>query len=179
MFYRVGTQDLGQINVQGVQIIPSVTSQEPWQFQIYHMSGGIKKLWYRNSADDPISDIQFELNEKGCGAGKITFNYLNFPLDPNDYILIYYQGNLVYRGIFNTICDPKGGDCLLINSKQLLDGALWRSNNSAYYNPIGQPGSSNLSYGSTTYTNVTMYNILKDIITSLQNPSYILLNQTL
>jgi hypothetical protein len=153
--YWPGAQDLGYFNTTSFVPIASPKAQEPWKIQIYHRDGGLKKSWRLNQFDNPINDITYEKNLNGCGAGTLNFSYLNFTIDPMDYVLILYNNKIDYRGIFQTGCDPKGGQVLLASPKTVYDAALWYP---------------------AVYNNASMMTILKDVITNLTTQTGVIWN---
>jgi hypothetical protein len=89
-----------------------------WFVNWYNSDGGYKKQFFIGMDNVPITNIDFEKNKKICGAGKIKMAFLNFPVDADDYIEIYYQNTLLYRAIVDNSIDPKGGDIKLIPYSQ-------------------------------------------------------------
>jgi hypothetical protein len=111
--YRIGHDALGQ------RVVSTLTStsfdyQFDWQLVLYHKDGGYKKSWWIGQDDTPIESIKFELNKHICGAGTINFVFLDFTIDADDYVELYYQGDLKYRAIVDVTVDPKGGQVKLI-----------------------------------------------------------------
>ena len=94
--------------------VPTPLSLNGWIVYIYHKSGGLKKVIYINQDNSPLNSFSFEYNERIMGAGTLNFSYLDFPLDADDFVLIRYNNNLVYRAIIETIADPKGGKVKMI-----------------------------------------------------------------
>lgn len=95
-----------------------------WQVNWFHKSGGRKKNFYIGMDDVPIQQIDFELNKKICGAGKIKMAFVNFPIDADDYVEAYYNGTLKYRAIVDNSVDPKGGDVKLVPYSQRFSELL-------------------------------------------------------
>ena len=57
----------------------------------------------------PIVSVEWEMNERLCGAGSITLAYVDFPIDADDYVIVSYNGEKRYRAIVTNTADPKGG----------------------------------------------------------------------
>lgn len=121
--YRLNSQGLNQNRFSTAQSTKP-DSQFDWRVQLLHKSGGLKKDWFIGQDETPISKIKFELNKKICGAGTIEFAFLDFPIDADDYIIIYYKDVLVYRAIIDQSIDPKGGKAKLLPYSQRLGEVL-------------------------------------------------------
>jgi hypothetical protein len=81
-----------------------------WALGWYHKSGGLKKKWFMGEDGCPIESIEFEMNERLCGAGKITLAYVDFPIDADDYVIVSHNGIKRYRALVVNTADPKGGE---------------------------------------------------------------------
>jgi hypothetical protein len=111
--YRIGHDALGQ-RIVSTATVQEVSYQFDWQLRLYYKDGGFKKAWWVGQDDTPIRSIKFELNKHICGAGTIDFVFLDFPIDADDYIELYYQGDLKYRALVDVTIDPKGGQVKLV-----------------------------------------------------------------
>jgi hypothetical protein len=102
-----------------------------WQIRLYYKDGGLKKEWDIGQDQTSINKINFELNKHICGAGSINFAFLDFPIDVDDYIEFYYQGELKYRALVDVTPDVKGGDVKLIpystRLNELFDNSTFTS----------------------------------------------------
>jgi hypothetical protein len=85
-----------------------------WAVSWYHSSGGLKKKWFMGEDGCPIESIEFEMNERLCGAGKITLAYVDFPIDADDYVIVSHNGIKRYRALVVNTADPKGGEIELM-----------------------------------------------------------------
>jgi hypothetical protein len=128
----LGTQRLGQAPelLQIEFAVPSVPIFS-WKIVLYHASKGFKKLWFIGQNNCPIEKIEFELNKRICGAGSITFAFLDFPLHADDYFEIYYNNSIKYRGFIENEIDPKGGKVKLLPYSQRYTELLSNSSFSA------------------------------------------------
>ena len=120
-----------------------------WQIYWYHRSGGLKRLINVGQENSYLTHFSFESNLKGCGAATISFGYIDFPIDADDLVQIYFNGTLKYTGVVEVIPDPKGGDVQLI--------------------PIWQRFQERIFNG--TETTKSVFTILKDVITGITIPN--------
>lgn len=96
-----------------------------WRVQWYHKTGGIKRDWFLGASGCPISKLNFEMNLKIMGAGTISLAYLDFPVDADDYIKVWYNGTLVYKAFVENSVDAKGGAVKLIPYHQKFSNILY------------------------------------------------------
>lgn len=139
----LGAQSLGvQIGIGAITVAtPGIWVR--WQLYWYHRSGGLKKIINVGQENSFISGFSFEVNEFGCGAGTINLGYIDFPIDADDMVKIYFKGNIKYTGIVEVTPDIKGGEIQLI--------PLW--------NRIKE------RLVTTSYSTKTVFQILKDVFT--------------
>lgn len=121
---QLTSQALGAATTSSIAAAATPLTYFRWRVDIFHKSGGKKKSFFVGQDDSPLIGINFENNLKGCGAGSLTFSNLDFPIDADDYVLIYFKGTLYYRGIVDITPDPKGGECTLIPAWNRFDKTL-------------------------------------------------------
>jgi hypothetical protein len=80
-----------------------------WKIELYHNSGGLKKVWNIGQGKCPIKSLAFELNKKLMGTGTLELVELDFPIHARDYIKVYWKGELKYCAQVESGIDPKGG----------------------------------------------------------------------
>jgi hypothetical protein len=114
---KLSIQALGQTIISNA-LDNRTQSQFDWRAQLFHKSGGIKKDWFIGQDNTSLEKIDFELTKKICGSGTIRFVYLDFPIDADDYVKIFFQNSLVYRAIVDQSIDPKGGKAKLLPYSQ-------------------------------------------------------------
>ena len=144
--FRIGAQQVGTAYTANTSYIAPPAFQNTWSIIWSHRTGGLKKQWILGADGCPVTSIKFELNLGGCGAGEIDLAKIDFPIDPDDTVKIFYTGVAKYQGWVKTSPDPKGGQVQLNAMKLKLSRAL-------------------VSYNSTD----TLDNILKTIITGLNS----------
>jgi hypothetical protein len=130
-------------------------AQFQWEVALFHKSGGRKKLWAIGQSDNPLSKLSFETNLKLMGAGTLEFSYLDFPIDSEDYIIVSYEGNKIYRAFIENADDPKGGKYKLVPFSQRLKELQITK----------------------TYTAKTIAYIYEDVITSVTDDTGIIWNE--
>jgi hypothetical protein len=123
--YVVSQQGVGSALVFSGASAPNPVSSLRWTLELYHKSGGLKKSWALGQDNCPVISIDFEENLLGCGSGTIGLAYIDFPIDIDDYVLIYFNGKLKYRGMINVTPDPEGGEIELIPQHFRLEELLY------------------------------------------------------
>lgn len=140
----LGRQALGTKIGAGSITVTTPNVWVRWQIYWYHRSGGLKKLINVGQESSYINGFSFENNLFGCGTGKISLGYIDFPIDADDVVKIYFQGTIKYTGIVEITPDVKGGDVELI--------PLWQRTKERLVN--------------VSYSSKTVFYILKDIFTT-------------
>lgn len=121
----ISVTPIGTYSTAGSISMPVPDAEYPWRIDWFHRQGGLKKQWFYGSSDCPISSMTFEENLKGSGDGSITFAYIDFPIDPDDYVRIYYNGTVKYSGIVDIQPDPKSGLVTLLPLHTRYDQLLY------------------------------------------------------
>lgn len=103
----------------------TVLSKYKWNVKLYHRSGGLKKEYLFGQADSAIEGFEFENNRNGSGAGRIKLAYIDFPIDADDYVEIFYNGVKTYRGIVDATPDIEGGEIELIPQWKRFEELLY------------------------------------------------------
>lgn len=85
-----------------------------WLIDFYHSSGGKKSSWFFGMDNVPIESMSFEYNKHIVGAGDMVLNFVDFTIDANDRVKIWYKNNLVYQGIVDSTPDEKEGKIKLV-----------------------------------------------------------------
>ena len=111
--YNLGSRALGQ-TANSTVFANKPGLQYDWRVQLYYKDGTIKKDWWIGQDNNPLKKLKFELTEKICGKGEITFAFLDFPIDADDYLILSYKGDVKYRAIVDQAIDPKGGRAKLL-----------------------------------------------------------------
>jgi hypothetical protein len=143
--YVLGSQGLGE-TLLSTSYLNNPISRNSWDIKIMNKSGGIVAFWNLNQSNCPIKSLEFELNKHICGAGTITFAFLDFPIDCDDYIEVWFQNICIYSALIDLSIDCKGGSASLIPySKRFEELPL-----------------------SKNYVNQTAAEIYQDIITTIQ-----------
>lgn len=113
--YYVGSLFVGTFTNDYTPPAPStVLSKYKWNIKLYHRSGGIKKDYLFGQNETALSYFEFELNKSGCGSGKLSLAYIDFPIDADDYVEIYYNSIKKYRGFVDVTPSIHGGDIELV-----------------------------------------------------------------
>jgi len=156
MFW-IGVTPLGSRITTGSASASSLIYYRKWQVRILHKSGGLKKVWNIGEDNCYIYNLSFENNKFGCGSGIIKFGKLDFPIDADDKVEIYYNGDLKYQGLVDITPDPKGGECLLI--------PIWKRTEEILYSGV--------------FAAKTVFEILETIFSDISAYSKILWNAVL
>lgn len=129
-----------------------------WAVGFYHKSGGLKKdLVIFGSTQCPIKNMKIELNKRLMGAAVINMSYIDIPYHADDYVIIDYKGNTIYRGLVDHAPDIDKGQLKLVPySKRLKEVII-----------------------NKTYTAQTASAMLNDIITDVQTDTSISWNSDL
>lgn len=120
-FWRAGVY-LPPETLPSIEETPS--AYYDWRLSLYHKSGGKKKDWYWGLENIPINTIQFEENKRLLGNASLTLAYVDFPIDTDDILEIYYKGDKKWEGIVDEKPDLKGGKIKLVPFSQKLDERL-------------------------------------------------------
>jgi len=115
-----------------------------WRVDIFHQSGGYKKSMFFGMENNPIQSIDYELNKHYMGAGDIDLAFVDFSIDINDIVKIYFQNELDYTGLVDTLPDAKKGKLKLVPYSQQFQERIIDA----------------------SYSSETASNILQDIITT-------------
>lgn len=108
MLQQISTQGISEyIQSDFIDARPELALK--WSVGWYHKTGGLKKKWFMGEDKCPIVSVEWEMNERLCGAGSITLAYVDFPIDADDYVIVSYNGEKRYRAIVTNTADPKGG----------------------------------------------------------------------
>lgn len=107
--FRISTQGIGTAIQSPLSSIDKPGNYFEWDISLYYKDGGKKRTWYLGQDNSPLHNMSFELNEHICGSGSMEFSYLDFPIDADDYIVVRYKGQNVYRALIDNTVDPKGG----------------------------------------------------------------------
>ena len=107
MSFNIGSTKVGTYDQSLGNLYPTY-SRNAWKIFWNYKDGGGKKV-FEFDIENYLTLINFELNEKICGACSIDFSYIDFPINIDDEIIINYSGVDVYSGYVQTIPDVKGG----------------------------------------------------------------------
>lgn len=178
--YLVGRQGIGRHYVSETEEAPN--PELKILIKLFSPGGSLKKIWWYGQENCPILKLIYENNLHICGSGTIEFAYIDFPIDPEDYIEVYYNNEIEYRALIENSTDPKGGKCRLISytirlSELLYSGSFVAKTIEEILETIVVATTSdtgilwNSSYidtgSSTTYTKEYEYETLKKIISDL------------
>lgn len=135
------------------------SSDYEWIIEIILKNLVIKKRIIIGSSTCIIKKINFKINEKGPANAKINFAYIDWSIDYNDTVKIYYRGSLVYSGIVDSI-NYDSGEITVIPIRTRLEKIIFPEK----------------SYTS----NITSaYDVLIDVILTKQEWTSIYWNETL
>jgi hypothetical protein len=152
--FKAGSSIAGSVTFSSLATVTKPVSRFKTRVLIKHKSGGLKLDTWIEQENNTIQSIDFEINQRGMGAGSIVFTSLDFPIDADDTIEIYYDGTILYQGIIDTTPDPKGGKCKITPRSTRLAELLIND----------------------SYSADTIEDILEDIITTLKPDSGIVWN---
>jgi hypothetical protein len=142
--YNIGSYGLGETNINiNAQFNPS--ERNSWFLKIMNKSGGQVANWFLGQDDCPIKSLEVELNKHICGSGTIEFAFLDFPIDCDDYVELYFMNKKIYSALIDMSLDPKGGKAALIPYSTRLKELLLSKN----------------------YVNQTAVQIFQDVISSI------------
>lgn len=97
------SQQLLTQNPQGfTYIVDNNNFGNGWVVVIYDNIGGVKRRYYLGK-DTTVNNVSFELTQRGCGAGKLAYNYIDIDFSINDLVSIFYKGVKIYTGYIDVV----------------------------------------------------------------------------
>jgi hypothetical protein len=114
------------------------STEYPWRIKCYNKYGTLKREFFLQSDNCPISKLKFKINQQGPANGSIDFNFLDWTIDKNDIVEVYYKTNLLYVGMIDSKCDDDGGSVSLVPLRTRLKELLF--DKTQYYDVITAAG---------------------------------------
>lgn len=110
----------------------------PWLVKFFNKTGFLKREFFLQSDNCPITKMKFKINQQGPANGTIDFAFLDWTIDKNDIVEVYYKTNLLYVGMIDSKCDDDGGSVSIVPLRSRLKELLF--DKQSYYDVVSAAG---------------------------------------
>lgn len=128
---KLGTNYIGALAVNSESIDPIVDdwNNENTEFSfhiLFSTREGIPiREVYIGADNNPITKIKWKTNQQGMANATIDFAFLDFTLDKNARVDIFWKNNHIYQGLIDERCDDDGGSVKVVPRRQRLKETIF------------------------------------------------------